>query len=72
MFAGRFVENLDVFEIGMRAETGVGWECPWSGGPVWAGSAHASRTQLEWLAYHANKHVFGSSSSGNVTTTAGS
>jgi hypothetical protein len=47
VFTRRFVENLNVFEIRMCAETGVGWECPWSGGPVRPRSAHASSTGLE-------------------------
>ena len=84
MFAGCFIEDLYVFKVGVCAETSVGWQCPWSGGPVVTILAHTreanwgsqcmeiDKQSASRNTYHANKHVFGSLTSGNVTTTAGS
>jgi hypothetical protein len=82
VLAGCFVEDLDVFEIGVRAETSVGRQCPRSGSPVATLTYNHCKpgflyTKIEKqnaskTTYHASKHVFGSLTSGNVTTTAGS
>ena len=49
MLARCFVENLDVFEIGVCAKTSVRRQCPWRGSPVDIKLDHAWQSRVAIL-----------------------